>query len=75
MDKFVKFYWKRTWWFNIFLTLIIVWGVVDSVRGKYSVSWLYFTMFIFLMFVLAVRYDIREKYDKERKLMREGLIA
>jgi hypothetical protein len=59
---------------NVFLTLMIVWGVIDSITFRFSVSWLYFTMFIFLMFVLGVRGDVKEKYLKDNKLFRQGLM-
>ena len=74
MDKFIKYYWKKTWILNVFLTLMILWGVIDSVNFKFSVSWLYFTMFIFLMFILGVRSDMKEKYLKEQKLFKQGLM-
>lgn len=69
MDKFVKVYWKKLWILNLFITLLVCWGVIDSVRGKYSVWWMYFTLVIFSWFTMAVRNNVKKDY----KLFRQGL--
>jgi hypothetical protein len=74
MDKFVKYYWKHTWGLNIFITLMVLWGVIDTVRGKYSVWWMYFTLFIYLIFILGIRGELKEDYFEE-KLFRQGLMS
>lgn len=74
MDKFIKYYWNRTWLLNLFITLMVLWGVIDSISGKYSVYWLYLTLIIFVLFTAEVRNYTRKKYVEEKKLFRQGLM-
>jgi uncharacterized membrane protein YsdA (DUF1294 family) len=53
---------------------MVFWGLVDSVRGKYSVWWMYLVLLIFLLFTFDVRNDMKKDYIREKKLFRQGLM-
>lgn len=62
MDAFVKFYWRRAWKFNVCLTLLIVWAVVDTIIDSSGLYWCYFVLIIFSVFVMLVRLDFKRDY-------------
>ena len=67
MSGFVKDYWRRTWILNLFISLIVLWGVIRTVAFKYNVFWLYFTLIIFLLFTTYIHQDIKKRFmDREK---------
>lgn len=74
MDKFVKYYWKKTWMFNLVWSLLVLWTVVDTIRGS-ALFYCYFALVIFAVFIMWVRLDLKKKFLYEKKLMRQGLMV
>lgn len=74
MDKFVKYYWKKTWMFNLVWSLLVLWTVVDTIRGS-ALFYFYFALVIFAVFIMWVRLDLKKKFLYEKKLMRQGLMV
>ena len=62
MDAFVLYYWKRIWILNLFISGMVLWGVLDTIHGRYETFWMYIVLIIFSLFVASVRSDVKKDY-------------